>query len=270
MANNTIYPRFEMDPILPPATLVSRPPLFPFIGDQHLPYVLPQIVYWLIGISFHYMEVNGLCSSYKLHTPAEFLKRNRVTRTQVVRTALTQQFFMCVFGYLMSEKAELTHTHAYGVAVWANRLRVVPRMIPVLLRVSGVDNQKLGIQIGGNFGALIAKGSLNYCLIVGPATQLSDSCLRSMTNFSRLEMVGAAVFYWVVIPSLQFLTSLFLADTMQYMTHRALHNIPFLYSQLDNSSLRRSEADLPAREFSLHASRGVCELCIWGFLQSSS
>ena len=26
---------------------------------------------------------------------------------------------------------------------------------------------------------------------------------------------------------------------MQYMTHRALHNIPFLYSQLDNSSLRR-------------------------------
>jgi sphinganine C4-monooxygenase len=89
------------------------------MGDQHLPYVLPQIVYWAIGMTFHLVEIKGWFLSYKLHTPAEFLKRNRATRIQVVRTALTQQLFMCIFGYLMSEAGQFTHTDEYGVALWA-------------------------------------------------------------------------------------------------------------------------------------------------------
>ena len=108
---------------LPAATLTPQPDLLPFIADYHLAYLLPVIIYWAIGLTFHVFDTYGWFSKYKTHTPAELLKRNHATLYNVLKYAIIQQVAQCIFGYILSGGPELVHSHEYNIALWVRTIR---------------------------------------------------------------------------------------------------------------------------------------------------
>ena len=118
------------DLALPPYTLKPLPPLLPFISDAHLLLVLPVIAYWAYGLLFYYIDQYDCLPQYRLHTPAEFLKRNRVPVSEVVTYVLKYQLLTTVVGVLLSGDADTYGTEEYDVATWARRLNALRNLIP--------------------------------------------------------------------------------------------------------------------------------------------
>jgi sphinganine C4-monooxygenase len=81
----------------------ARPPIFSFISDKHLSLALPIIVYWLYSAIFHILDLQtwSFLEKYRLHTPEEVLKRNRVTRWDVVTAVLVQQLGQTIVGVIV-------------------------------------------------------------------------------------------------------------------------------------------------------------------------
>lgn len=74
-----------------PYTLRPMPPLVPGISDLHLSLLVPVTVHWLTSGVFEICERVGWLSQYRLHTSAEELTRNRVTRRECLRVTLQCQ-----------------------------------------------------------------------------------------------------------------------------------------------------------------------------------
>jgi sphinganine C4-monooxygenase len=114
-----------------PPNLV-RPPIFTFISDKHLSLALPIVAYWLYSAVFHFLDLQSwsFLERYRLHTPEEVLKRNRVTRWQVVRDVLIQQLGQIVVGgiVLRTEADEVVPDHAAVIT----KLRQPPWNLPNL------------------------------------------------------------------------------------------------------------------------------------------
>lgn len=49
MFNSQVLDRCPLPP-LPQAKLTTRPPFISFLPDHHLPYIVPAVVYWVIGL----------------------------------------------------------------------------------------------------------------------------------------------------------------------------------------------------------------------------
>jgi sphinganine C4-monooxygenase len=81
----------------------ARPPIFSFISDKHLSLALPVILYWLYSLIFHILDLQSwsFLEKYRLHTPEEVLKRNRVTRWDVVTAVLVQQIGQTIVGAIV-------------------------------------------------------------------------------------------------------------------------------------------------------------------------
>lgn len=135
--NSTTTP--VINPALPPYTLHPLPPLLPFISDAHLLLVLPTIAYWAYGILFYLIDQYDYLPQYRLHTPAEFLKRNHVPVSQVVSNVLIYQAFTAVIGIALSGDADLYGMEEYHIAIWANRLHTVQNFAPAPFRLIGVS-----------------------------------------------------------------------------------------------------------------------------------
>ena len=105
------------------ATLSPQSNLLPFIADYHLAYLLPIIIYWAIGLTFHFFDTYGWFSQYKTHTPEEFLRRNHATLYNVLKYAIIQQIAQCIFGYVLSGGPDLVHSHEYNIAGWVQTVR---------------------------------------------------------------------------------------------------------------------------------------------------
>ena len=125
LRNTTLANLSRRTGFLPEETLTNQADLLPFIADHHLAYLLPIIIYWIIGLTFHVFDTYGWFSSYKTHTPAEFLKRNHATLSNVLKYAIIQQIAQCIFGYMLSGGPELVHSHEYNIAQWAWTIRSV-------------------------------------------------------------------------------------------------------------------------------------------------
>ena len=110
---------------LPSATLIVQQDLLPFIADHHLTYLLPIVIYWLIGLTFHVFDTYGWFSKYKTHTPAEFLKRNHATLYNVLKYAIIQQIAQCFFGYVLCGGPELVHSQDYSMFQWFITIRSI-------------------------------------------------------------------------------------------------------------------------------------------------
>ena len=124
MRNNT-FERSSLGSLDTLATALSpQPDLLPFIADYHLAYLLPIVIYWAIGLTFHLFDTYGCFSKYKTHTPAEFLRRNHATLYNVLKYAIIQQIAQCIFGYILSGGPELVHSHEYNISQWVQTLRV--------------------------------------------------------------------------------------------------------------------------------------------------
>ena len=246
MLNDTAHHLF---PLLPPLDVGSRTSLLPFLADHHLPYIVPAVCFWVIskvsskpgheatiadssGFVFHFIDTQGLLSTYKLHTSAEDLTKNRASRKDVIKFALIQQAAQCLLGYLMADDTEQFVSPQYAIALWAQRLRHVQ-----LLFFQGV--QSVGLNLPWIMSASEWwKPTTSFAFSQDPSrgflrvsTQLVAKSADIALPYTSNELMFAKVIYWILFPLAQYLSAMVLADTFQYFTHRAFHVNKWLYSK---------------------------------------
>ncbi|KAF2277213.1 uncharacterized protein EI97DRAFT_449928 [Westerdykella ornata] len=220
---------YELPP-LPDYTLQPLPPLLPWISDAHLALALPIIGYWALSGFFHLIDVYDLFPQYRLHTPAEVLKRNHVSRWEVFRDVIIQQVIQTMFGLLMNmfDEEPMFGKDDYNVAWYAQKIRLAQRAIPVCLAMVGLNPTALASKVAGSqpmiAGALAGgryPGLYEVARIGGVETVVP--------TFALWEMLVAKILYWYAVPALQFLAGILAVDTWEYFLHRAMHMNKWLY-----------------------------------------
>lgn len=229
MANQT--DAYKLPP-LPSYTQIPVPPLVPGIPDKYLLLILPIIAYWGLSMLFHWIDTRDLFPQYRLHTPAEVLKRNHVSRWEVVRDVVIQQIVQTAVGVLLGimEPDAYYGKEEHDVAVWAQRIRLAQRFVPGALALFGVNGPALAAKVATSqptIGGLLAGGiypqSSQSLAIAG-----QELVLSAMTDW---EILAAKAIYWVILPALQFGLAILVVDTWQYFLHRAMHMNKWLYSR---------------------------------------
>ena len=231
MATASAMDDFSSLPPLPEYHLTPLPSLLPPIPDKLLTLLLPIAAYWGLSMFFHWIDTKDYFPQYRLHTPAEVSKRNRVSRWEVVRDVLIQQVVQTAVGWVlgMTEPDDFFGKEQYDVAVWARRIRIAERSIPGLLTTVGLDAGGLAKNIRASHPMLAGAlqggryPSLENMNAVGDYS-------KSRPGFARWELILASAIYWVLIPALQFGLAIVVVDTWQYFLHRAMHMNKWLYS----------------------------------------
>lgn len=230
MENATVLADFTALPPLPSYKLERLPPLLWPIPDKLLTLLLPIAAYWGLSMIFHWIDVMDYFPQYRLHTPAEVLKRNRVSRWEVVRSVIVQQVVQTAVGWGlgMTEPDDFIGKEKYDTAIWAQRIRVVQRYIPKLLAVVGID----AVGLSKNF----ASGHPMFAgAILGgyyPTLQTREYSGYSTPGFAAWEMTLAWTISYILFPAIQFIIAILVVDTWQYFLHRAMHMNKWLYSML--------------------------------------
>ncbi|KAK9592070.1 Sphingolipid C4-hydroxylase sur2 [Aspergillus fumigatus] len=219
-------------PPLPSYTLTPRPPLLAPIPDNILALILPIVAYWGLSMVYHVIDVYDLFPQYRLHTPAEVLKRNKVSRWDVVRDVILQQVIQTLAGMVVGyfDDVEYIGREEYDVAMWARCLRLAQKAIPRLLAVFGVDAFGLSRSLSQNGHAILA-GVLAGGQYPGVTQSfVMDSGVEAVVPaFTNWELSMASLIYWYFIPAVQFTVGVFIVDTWQYFLHRAMHLNRWLY-----------------------------------------
>ena len=215
-------------PPLPTFKLEPLPPLVPPIPDVYLTLILPIIGYWGLSMTFHFVDIFDLFPQYRLHTPAEVLKRNRVSRWEVVRDVVVQQILQTLFGIVLGwfEPVQLTGKDDFDVAVWAQRIRAAQRGVPMILAAIGLDSQMLAqksFSTSPNMAGLLIGGQYPWL------TSMTQS--GPVAAFASWELLTAKAIYWALIPACRFAFAIMVVDTWQYFLHRAMHMNKWLYSK---------------------------------------
>jgi len=214
-------------PPLPPYILSQQPPLISPIPDKYLSLALPIVAYWALSMVFHYIDEFDLFPQYRLHTPAEVLKRNHVSRWEVVRDVVIQQIVQTIVGVglAMTEPEHFIGREEYDIAMWAQRLRLAQGYIPTGLGLAGIDTLSLAQKAAPYSSALASTLSGgDYTL-----TQVVDGTITPA--YAEWELAAAKVMYYVAFPALQLFLAILIVDTWQYFLHRAMHMNKWLYSE---------------------------------------
>ena len=220
-------------PPLPDYTLTVMPSLVAPIPDKLLSLLLPIAAYWILSMLFHWIDVKDYFSQYRLHTPAEVLKRNHVTRWEVIRDVIIQQVIQTVVGWILeiTEPDDYHGKENYDMAVWGQRIRLAQRVIPVTLNAMGIDAVGLASKLSASHPDLagaIAGGVYPSFF----STVISKSGVETaVPGFAPWEMMVAQAIYWVLVPAMQFAAAILIVDTWQYFLHRAMHMNKWLYSE---------------------------------------
>ena len=217
MANVTLS-----TPQLPAYSLRPVPPLLPWLSDFHLSLVLPVAAYWLMSLIFWYISERDLFRQYRLHTPAEFKQRNRVSAREVLRSVLIQQAVQTALGLLigyLTSPGDSCGSEQYDVAVWAGRVRSVSLTIPWMLRLLGIDVTAIW-EKNQAFAATASAPSLLVSSLLEP---------DSVSGYAAWEMWAAKAIYWVGEPAARFGIAIFFSDTWQYFWHRLMHSNQWMY-----------------------------------------
>jgi sphinganine C4-monooxygenase len=217
-------------PPLPTYTLSPVQPLISFIPDFYLTLLLPIVAYWGMSMIFHYIDVYDIWPQYRLHTPAEILKRNHVSRYEVARDVIIQQIIQTVVGTVLglTEPEEVTGREEYDVARWATRLRIAQRALPKLLGLLGLNAAAISKNFSGSHPMIAgALAGGKYPLIM----EMDVVSGAPVPAFTSWEMFAANAIYWYIIPAMQFAVAIVVVDTWQYFLHRAMHMNKWLYSK---------------------------------------
>ncbi|KAI9673771.1 MAG: hypothetical protein M1829_004008 [Trizodia sp. TS-e1964] len=228
MSNSTVLLGF---PPLPSYHLTPLPPIVSWIPDKFLTLLLPIAAYWILSLFFHLIDINDYWSRYRLHTPAEILKRNRVSRWNVVKDVILQQVLQTAFGIVlgMMEPDEFQGKDDYNVTVWARRIRMAEKALPSLLSIVGIDAYGLSKSAASSYPILagaIAGGSYPW---LTQSVRLASGQKTLIPAFAPWEILLAKITYWFAIPALQFSAAMLFVDTWQYFLHRAMHMNQWLY-----------------------------------------
>lgn len=233
MAHSTVHFAQADLPPLPDYQLAPLPRLVSMLPDKFLTLLLPFAAYWGLSMLFHWIDTMDYFPQYRLHTPAEVSKRNRVSRWDVIRDVLVQQAVQTVMGVLLgiSEPDDTVGKESYDIAVWARRIRVAQRVVPRVLSLLGVNPKELAENMMPSYPMLsgaIRGGQyplLNSVIVDG------DGQRRGVPSFAAWEVLAATAIYWYIIPVLQFALGMLIVDTWQYFLHRAMHMNKWLYSE---------------------------------------
>lgn len=228
MANIT----YELPP-LPDYTLTPQPPLISWIPDAYLALALPIIGYWVASAIFHFIDVYDVFPQYRLHTPAEVLKRNHVSRWEVFRDVIMQQVIQTVFGVVMNhfDEEAMYGKDDYNVAWYAQKIRIAQRGIPFILGAVGI-----------NAAAVSSKAAALHPMLAGALSGGQYSGLLQTVSaagqetivpaFATWELTIAKILYWYGVPAFQFTFGILALDTWEYFVHRAMHLNKWLYGTL--------------------------------------
>ena len=234
MFNTTYWPDDGFLPPLPAYQLTTLPPLIWPIPDKVLTLLMPFAAYWALSLFFHWIDVNDFLPQYRLHTPVEVLKRNRVSRWEVVRDVLIQQAVQSAMGILlgMTEPDDTYGKEEYDIAIWTRRIRISQKAIPWLLSVVGVNAKEIAGHVAESHPLLA--GALSGGFYQSPnavTVGSSDHSGANIPGFVSWEVLMATAIYYYVIPVIQFAVGIFVVDTWQYFLHRAMHMNKWLYSK---------------------------------------
>jgi len=223
---------FDLPP-LPDYTLQPLPPLISWFPDAYLQLAMPIISYWVVSGIFHVMDVYDLSPQYRLHTPAEILKRNHVTRWECFRDVILQQIIQTFFGVAMNllDEHPTFGKADYDVAWYAQKLRLAQRAIPLVVGTLGLNPSELSSKLSSSqpmLASVLAGG--RYPNLVQMATIAGHDTL--VPTFAPWELIVAKFLYWYAIPALQFITAIIILDTWEYFLHRAMHMNKWLYVNL--------------------------------------
>ena len=214
MAMNTTH-LDSLRPVISITELNPRPPLLPFISDAHLLLLLPTGAYWSYGLLFHWIDQKGYLAQYKLHTPAEILKRNKVPMSKVIFSTLFYQAVTTLLGFWMLRGSE-PEPQGYGgrdIALWA-------LWLSQLRKFSSLS----GWAVWGD-----ATMNSQFSVYSGSETDAGDIIAISM-----LDLIAAKSIYYLLAPLAHLSLAVFIADTWQYFTHRIVHMNQYLYSEFVN------------------------------------
>lgn len=227
-------------PPLPTYTLTAQKNLLAPLPDNVLSLILPVVAYWGMSMIYHFLDVNDYFVEYRLHTPAEVLKRNKVTRWEVVRDVVLQQVIQTVAGlaFVYFDAEETVGREEYDVAVWAQRLRIAQKAVPSLLALVGIDAISLGKSVSQSGYTMLA-GALAGGSYPGVTQSIIlDNGVKAVAPaFASWELAVAGFIYWYFVPTLQFILAISIVDTWQYFLHRAMHMNRWLYGMSDVSNL---------------------------------
>ena len=222
---------YELPP-LPEYTLHPLPPLISWIPDNYLSMALLFIAYWATSGIFHVIDVFDLFPQYRLHTPAEVLKRNHVSRWEVFRDVIIQQIVQTAFGIFLAtfDEDPTFGKEDYDVAWYAQRIRLAQRAVPSILTIVGINPVALamktsesmpmlaGALAGGKYRGLVQTVTFGGQQTVVPA-------------FASWELSLARFLYIFLVPAFQFLLAITIVDTWQYFLHRAMHLNRWMYGK---------------------------------------
>ena len=230
ISNSTLVSDF---PPLPAYSLRPLPRLVSPISDEHLLLVLPTTVYWIVGLFFHWISTNGYWAQYAIHTPAEFLKRNRVSPADAVKNVLTQQLLQIGFGAFFSLGSEdpLFGKEEYDIAKWARSIRLAQRILPGLLSVMGINSGALAERIAPSHPMLAGALAGGYYPALTQTVSSGAGMRMVAPAFAHWELSLAAAIYYYGVPALQFGVAMVWNDSWQYFWHRFFHQNKWFYSE---------------------------------------
>jgi sphinganine C4-monooxygenase len=234
MFDNATAPMTTHDlPPLPSYTLEPQPSLITGIPDAYLQLGLPIVAYWVMSLLFHLLDTYDLFPQYRLHTPAEVMKRNHVSRWDVLRDVIVQQVLQTVFGLALAyvEGTPMQGKEDYDVAVWAGHIRLAQRGLPMLLGMVGVDALGLAKKMGGEH-AMLAGALSGGVYPDAVQTIMVAGQPAAVPAFVQWELTAAQAIYHYVLPACQFIIAICWVDTWQYFIHRAMHMNKWLYTTL--------------------------------------
>ena len=219
-------------PPLPSYGLLPRPALLPPFSDKSLCVYAPILAYWLLSGIFHWIDSKDYFPQYRLHTPAEVLKRNRASRWDVLRDVLIQQGIQIVIGTLlnMTEPEDFVGREEYDIAVWAQRIRIAQRAIPSILTLIGIDGLQLGKNLGAGHPMLAGLFAGGRYPVLQKIPSLSGDLTATTPAFAPWEVILAKLIYWFAVPAVQFAIAIVFVDTWQYFLHRWMHMNKWMYT----------------------------------------
>ncbi|KAF2828012.1 sphingosine hydroxylase [Ophiobolus disseminans] len=225
-ANTTSY---DLPP-LPDYTLKPLTPLLSWVSDAVITALMPVIGYWVVSLIFHVIDVYDLFPQYRLHTPAEVLKRNHVSRYEVLRDVILQQVIEIVasLGLAYFDESPTTGKADHDVAWYAQKIRLAQRAVPYIMSTIGLDPTGVATKLVDSQPALasIAMGG-QYPGLLQTITFAGEQKLAP--GFASWELSLASFIYWFGIPTIQFCAAIVIIDAWEYMLHRAMHMNKWLY-----------------------------------------
>ncbi|KAH8728166.1 fatty acid hydroxylase superfamily-domain-containing protein [Phaeosphaeriaceae sp. PMI808] len=217
-------------PPLPEYTLYPITPLVSWASDPFLQAALPVVGYWIVSLVFHAIDVYDLFPQYRLHTPAEVLKRNHVSRYEVLRDVILQQIIQIIASFSLSvfDEAPMTGRAEHDVAWYAQKIRLAQRAVPYILSTVGLNPAGLATKLSQSQSILasVAMGG-EYPRLVQTITVAGGNAL--VPAFAPWELTVASFVYWFAIPAIQFIAAIVIIDAWEYMLHRAMHMNKWLY-----------------------------------------